>query len=170
MTTGTVEQLVEGYAPEEERPPLVPYAALAAVWNGSMLAFLAWHSRSGRPLPERTGGRDLVLLGVATHKLSRLITKEKVTSFVRAPFTELQGKAGPGEVEERPRGGHLRRAVGESLTCPFCIGLWIAGAFSAGLAVDPARTRFVAGIFNVLTISDFLQIGYKAAERQGLEG
>ncbi len=45
--------------------------------------------------------QDLVLIGAASYKLSRLVAKKKITAFVRAPFTELEGKGGPAELEEK---------------------------------------------------------------------
>ena len=47
---------------------------------------------------------DLALIGTASHKLSRLVAKKKITAFVRAPFTELDGRGGPAELEEHARG------------------------------------------------------------------
>jgi hypothetical protein len=126
--------------------------------------------RSGHPLPERIEGRDLVLLGVATHKLSRLIAKDKIMAFARAPFTEYERKGGPAEVEERARGEGLRRTAGELLICPYCLGMWISAGFHTGLLFAPRTTRFLASVLNGLTISDFLQIAYKAAEDRGLGG
>jgi hypothetical protein len=159
-----------GYARPQERPPLASYAAFAGLFNGAMAAGLLAAKRSGHELPERIDGRDLVLTGVATHKLSRLVAKDKVTSFARAPFTEFQEPGGPAEFEERPRGSGLRRAVGELISCPYCVGLWISAGFNLGLVAAPRTTRFVASIMTGLTISDFLQIGYKAAEDRGLGG
>jgi Protein of unknown function (DUF1360) len=111
-----------------------------------------------------------VLTGVATHKLSRLLAKDKITAFARAPFTEFERPGGPAEVEERPRGEGLRRAVGELLVCPYCLGMWISGGFHLGLVAAPRATRFAASVLTGLTISDFLQIAYKAAEDRGLGG
>jgi hypothetical protein len=108
------------------------------------------------------------LVGVASHKLSRLITKDKVTSPLRAPFTELEGSGGPGELEEKARGTGARRAIGEMLVCPYCLDLWVVAAFSIGLLFAPRPTRFVASVFAALTVSDFFQIAYKAAEEKGL--
>jgi hypothetical protein len=112
---------------------------------------------------------DLVLLGVATHKLSRLIAKDKITAFARAPFTRYQGRGGPAEVEEHPRGEGMRRMIGELLVCPYCLGMWLSGGFHSGLLFAPRTTRFLASVLNGLTISDFLQIAYRAAEDRGLE-
>ena len=135
-----------------------------------MTAAVVAARRSGRELPERVDAGDLVLTGVATHKLSRLIAKDKVTAFLRAPFTELEGKGGPAEVEERARGEGLQRAAGELLICPYCLGMWVSGGFQLGLLAAPRTTRFVASILAGLTLSDFLQIAYKAAEDKGLGG
>lgn len=117
-------------------------------------------------LPERLPFTDVVLGGVATHKLSRLVAKERVASPLRAPFTREQGDGGPAEVEERPRGRGLRRVVGELLVCPFCLAQWLAAGFVQGFVFAPRLTRLVAGMFSIVAISDFLQIGYKAAERR----
>lgn len=159
---------IDGYAEPTERPPLLSYAVLAAVFNALFAAGLLAAKRSGRALPERVVAADLLLIGTASHKLSRLLSKDKVMSPLRAPFTELEGSGGPGELEERSRGRGARKAIGELLICPYCLGLWVVAAFSLGLLFAPRLTRFLAAVFSALTISDFLQIAYKAAEEKGL--
>ena len=159
----------ESYADPEDRPPFRTYAALAAIFNAGFAGALLAASRSGR-LPERISTEDVILIGAASHKLSRLVAKDKVTAFLRAPFTEYQGRGGPAEVEERARGEGVRRAVGELLICPYCLGLWASGAFHAGLVFAPRATRVAASTLTALTLSDFLQIAYKAAEARGLGG
>ena len=158
-----------GYAEPQHRPPFRTYAGLAAVFNAAFAGALIAAKRSGR-LPDRVSAQDVVLIGTASHKLSRLVAKDKVTSFLRAPFTEYQGRAGPAEVEERARGEGVRGAVGELLVCPYCLGLWASGAFHAGLLLAPRATRVAASTLTALTLSDFLQIAYKAAEDRGLGG
>ena len=118
----------------------------------------------GRDVPERVGARDIVTIGLATHKLARLISKDKVTATIRAPFTEFQEETGHGEVEEKPRGTGLQFATGELLVCPYCLAQWIAAAFAAGLVIAPAQTRLVAAAYTAETIADFAQLAYKAAE------
>ena len=159
----------ESYAEPQERPPFRTYAALATVFNAGFAGALIAAKRSRR-LPERLETRDALLLGTASHKLSRLVAKDKVTAFLRAPFTEYQGRGGPAEVEERARGEGARRAIGELLICPYCLGLWASGAFHVGLLYAPRTTRVVASTLTALTVSDFLQIAYKAAEERGLGG
>jgi hypothetical protein len=155
-------------AVQSKRAPLTSYLVLAGVFQLLVGAGVVALRRSGRSLPRRVEALDLVLVGAATHKLSRLITKEKVTSFARAPFTEYQGPGGPAEVEEKPRGSGLRYAIGELLVCPYCVGLWISTAFAFALVLAPRATRLVALAFAALGISDFLQIAYKSAEERGL--
>ncbi len=157
----------EGYAPPERRPPFLSYLSFMTTFGALVAAALALAKRQGRELPERVPAGQLLLVGTASHKLSRLIAKDKVTSPLRAPFTELEGSGGPAEFEERSRGTGVRKAVGELLICPFCLGLWVIAAFSVGLLFAPRVTRFVASLFAALTVSDFLQIAYKAAEEKG---
>jgi Protein of unknown function (DUF1360) len=159
----------ESYADPHERPPFRTYAALTAAFNSAFAGALVAARRSGR-LPERVETRDVLLIGTASHKLSRLIAKDKITTFLRAPFTEYQGRGGPAEVEERSREGEVRGAIGELLICPYCLALWISGAFHAGLLFAPRTTRVIASTLTALTLSDFLQIAYKAAENRGLGG
>jgi len=159
---------VSSYAPPSERPPLLSYATLMGVFGALFGTGLLTAKRTGRELPTRIGAADLITIGVASHKLSRLIAKDKVTSPLRAPFTELEGEGGPGELEESSRGSGARKAIGELLICPYCLGLWVVAAFALGLLFAPRLTRFLAAILSALTISDFLQIAYKAAEEKGL--
>ena len=159
---------VAGYADPEERPPLLPYLGFMTIFGTLLAAALTLAKRQGRELPEQVSAGQLLLVGTAAHKVSRVVSKDKVTSPLRAPFTELEGKGGPAELEERSRGTGVRKAIGELLICPFCLGLWVIAGFSVGLLFAPRVTRFLASLFAALTISDFLQIAYKAAEDKGL--
>jgi uncharacterized protein DUF1360 len=156
-------ELSDGHSPNQERP-LRGYATLMGAFVAGVAAFAAWIRASGRELPERVDGRDLALMTVATHKAARLLSKERVTSGVRAPFTRFEGDAGPGEVSEAARGHGLRRAVGELIVCPYCVSLWIATFFAAGYVVAPRPTRWAASVLTAVFGSDVLQIAYKKAE------
>lgn len=162
-------EAVAGYADPQERPPFIPYLAFMSIFGTLVATALLIARRQGRELPARIGASELMLVGTASHKLSRLISKDKVTSPLRAPFTELEGKGGPAELEERSRGSGFQKAIGELLICPYCLGLWVVAGFSVGLIFAPRVTRFVASLFSALTISDFFQIAYKAAEEKGLD-
>jgi hypothetical protein len=147
--------------------PLGGYATLTGLFVTMVAAFSAWVRASGRQLPERVSPSDLALVAVATHKASRLIAKERVTSAMRAPFTRIEAEPGDGgkpKVREKARGDGVRRAVGELVLCPYCLSVWIAVAFAGGLVVAPRPTRWAAGILTAVFGSDVLQIAYKKAE------
>jgi uncharacterized protein DUF1360 len=154
---------VAGHSPDRPRP-LGGYGALMAAFVALSGGFGAWLRRSGGELPERPSASDLALVTVATHKASRLLAKDRVTSPVRAPFTRFEDDAGPGEVSEAARGRGLRRAIGELLVCPYCLSMWIAAGFAAGLIAAPRPTRWVASVFTTVFGADLLQIAYKKAE------
>jgi hypothetical protein len=155
--------LSAGYSPLEERP-LRSYGVLMGVFGALATGFAAWFRSSGRELPNRIDGRDLLLVTVASHKASRLISKDRVTSPLRAPFARYEGGAGPGEESEQPRGRGLRRAIGELLLCPYCLGMWTSAALVGGLLVVPRFTRWLSSVLTVFFGSEMLQIAYKKAE------
>ena len=152
-------------APRREHElPTGDYAALVAIFNGVLASTLLARKCASRSLPERVEPQDLILFALSTQKLSRVITKDKITAAFRAPFTEVEGKGGAGELEERGRGHGLRRAIGDLITCPFCLGTWIASGFIYGFLFTPRLTRILASIFAVSGIADFLQQAYVKAQ------
>lgn len=159
------EEATEYTATTEEDRPLSGYLALLGIYAsyaGGLAGFVRWRRVE---LPERVPAADLALLTVATHKVARIVTKDPVTSPLRAAFTRFGGPTGEGEVHEDVRGSGLRHAAGELLTCPFCIGQWIATAFVFGIVVAPRLTRLVASTFAMLAGSDLLQIAYARAQK-----
>ena len=149
----------------EQYRPLGAYVVLIALYNLLFVAWLVIAGRGGR-LPEGYRGGDLLLLAAGTFKLSRLITKDRVTSGLRAPFTRFQEDTGYGEVEEAARGRGLRLAIGELLVCDYCLAQWIAASMVAGLTVSPRVTRAVASVFAVHGMADALQLAYSAAQKR----
>jgi len=153
---------MQGYAPGEERP-LLDHAALAGVYGAAVTGLTALLWRRGRPLPERIPASDLALLSVATHKLSRLLTKDRVTAPFRAPFTRFKGAGAAGEVNEEPRDDSpAKHAVGELVTCPFCMAQWVGTGFLFGYLLAPRATRAAASLFTMVAASDALQYAYTA--------
>ncbi|MDQ3323891.1 MAG: DUF1360 domain-containing protein [Acidobacteriota bacterium] len=149
------EEIFAGYKGGEEMP-LASYAALLGIYNAAFLALLLAAQKSEDRLPAKINFADLLLLGVATHKLSRIIAKDRVTSPLRAPFTEYVEPAGQSEIKEKVRGTGMRRAVGDLITCPWCLSPWVAAGLAFGFVFKPRAARFVAGIFAASTVSDFL--------------
>ena len=154
---------LDGYSDEEQ--PFEAYAVLTATFMSALAATLVLGHRRGR-LPARLHPGDIVGMAFATHKLARLLTKDAVTSFVRAPFVRLEGKPGTNSLEEQPRGSGLQRTVGELLSCPECTGQWVVGGLLAGMLHAPRATRAVISMYSALAGADLLQYLYTGLKRR----
>jgi hypothetical protein len=146
-----------GYSETEQ--PLGAYAALTAAFGAGITAALIAAGRRKR-LPERLSARDIAAMALSTHKLARLIAKDSVTSFVRAPFVHLDEKNGTNSLAESPRGSGLQRSLGELVSCPECAGQWVAGGLLAGMLHAPRVTRAVTTMYSALAVADLLQFAY----------
>ncbi|MBL1108541.1 DUF1360 domain-containing protein [Streptomyces sp. 5-8] len=144
--------------------PLGGYAALASVFAAGAGTFALLARRRGVRLPQDVPPWDVALLGAATYKTSRLLAKDKITSFVRAPFTRRADEGEASEVMDEPRGSGFRRAVGDLVSCPFCVAAWTAGALVCSYAAAPRLTRLVCGGFGALTVADWLQYAWTATQ------
>jgi hypothetical protein len=166
---GRVRGAAQTYRRGEDRP-LGGYVLVMAVFAALVAGAAGLVTARGRRLPE-LGPQDLLLLATGTHKLSRLLAKDPVTSPIRAPFTRYSGTGGPAEVmEEVQTGSGARHAIGELITCPFCLDLWIATGFMFGFVFAPRLTRLVAGTFTALAGADFLQLAYARAQQAATGG
>ncbi|MEU6095159.1 DUF1360 domain-containing protein [Streptomyces sp. NPDC047079] len=146
--------------------PLGGYALLATVFASGAALFALAARRRGVRLPARVPPWDVALLGTATFKASRLLTKDKITSFLRAPFTHRESEGTASEVLERPRGSGVRRAVGDLVSCPFCASGWVAGALACSYVSAPRATRVVCAGLSALTVADMLQFAWsRTAQR-----
>ncbi len=153
--------LFSGYSTTKR--PLGGYAALVGLFSAGLASAFAALKQKSEHSPELSPS-DLLLFGIATHKLSRIAAKDLVTSPFRAPFVKFKKSAGAGEVEEEARGQGLREAVGDLITCPYCMAPWIAAVlvFASGRA--PRSTRIVSAIFTITAGSDFLNRLYSRAK------
>jgi hypothetical protein len=147
-------------------------ARLVDIWPSRLLSGPVWqalssgHRAAGRPAPQSLSTRDIFLLTVATHKLARLLAKDPVSSPLRFPFTRFKGTSGPSELAEDVREGGLRHAVGEMVTCPFCLAPWVVTALLATYSFSPAATRTVCSGLTAVAGSDFLQYAYAAVQQR----
>ncbi|RBY90728.1 DUF1360 domain-containing protein [Blastococcus sp. TF02A-26] len=157
------------YSPDEPRPLAGDLGAMG-VYLGLVTAGAAAVRASGRELPDRIPPGDAALLAVATFRLARRIAKDPVTAPLRAPFTSFQGPSGHAEVAEEVREhGGVKHAVGELLTCPFCLAQWVATGLVFGYATAPKATRLAALTMTLVASSDVLQFVYDAIQNGGLE-
>ncbi|WP_324784956.1 DUF1360 domain-containing protein [Streptomyces sp. H51] len=164
MTTDAVRRY-----DDESDEPLAGYAVLSGAFATGLAAFTAVARRRGVRLPQRVPPWDVALLGAATYKASRLLSNDKITSFVRAPFTRRTGEGEGPEVMDEPRGGGVRRAVGDLVSCPFCTSVWLAGALVCGYTAAPRATRLLCAGLGAVTLSDWLQYAWTWTQRTARE-
>ena len=140
------------------------YAVLAAGYGGVVGALVLAARRSGKR-PPRLGAADIALMGIATFKVSRVLSRDRVTAWLRAPFTEFERPGEGNEIIDKPKGTGMQKAVGELMSCPFCLSQWIGTLFAGGSVLAPDATRIVASGLVAITISDVLQYAHTALQQ-----
>jgi hypothetical protein len=154
---------------EGQPRPLGADLGAMGVYGGLVVAAAAAIRASGRQLPTRIPLGDAVLLTIGTFRLSRRIAKDPVTAPVRAPFTSYRGTSGEAEIAEEVREhGGMKHAVGELLTCPFCLAQWVGTGFVLGYVAAPRATRLAALTMTMVAGSDVLQFTYDAIQNGAL--
>jgi hypothetical protein len=147
--------------------PLRGYVALMgayAVFSGGLVAWARRAAGEDRQLR----WADLARIAVATARLSRLLTKDSVTSPLRAPLTRYAGQGLPSEVNEEvagwARGRPLPHAVAELVTCPFCIAQWTATGLVCAHVLAPRTTRLATDILVAAAGADAVQYAVASLE------
>ena len=81
----------------------------------------------------------------------------------------FEGASGHAEVAEEVREhGGVKHAVGELLTCPFCLAQWVGTGFVFGYVAAPKATRLAALTMTMVAGSDVLQFVYDAIQNGAL--
>jgi Protein of unknown function (DUF1360) len=138
-----------------------PYGAYAGI-TGAFVGGLAVAGALAHLLdrdPRDQGALDLVVLGAATFKVARTITRDDVASFIREPFVE--GESGAGD-EHPVETGDLRQAIGELVTCSRCVGTWVAGGLATTQILAPRFGRVLTWTLAAAALNDWLQAGFAA--------
>lgn len=98
---------------------------------------------------------DLSLMALATFRLIRLVTYDKIFAFVRDAFMDERDGA-----LVKPKGG-FRRLIAELIECMWCTGLWAALFVGVVYLVSPLGFFFVL-ILAIAALGSFLQNVSKA--------
>src|SRR5437773_5512076 len=115
---------------------LTEYATLLGFYLTSAAVLTGIAAQQER-LPRKVSLVDLALLGIATHKLSRIVAKDRITGILRAPFVSYIRSAGAGEVQEEPRGRGIQRGIGQLISCPYGMAPWCATALAFDFVFAP---------------------------------
>ena len=159
-----VRSLEDVYAPDEERP-LTAFTGILAAYGATVGGLSLLVRATGRQLPERMAVGDLATTALATYRMARVLAKSPVTSPLRAPFTRFRGVCGEAELEEEVRGKGWRKAMGELVSCPFCLGQWIVTGFGFAWIFAPRATRMATAMLSAAAVADTLHYGHAALER-----
>ena len=136
------------------------YAAVIASYTAlaGTVALLAARRRDD-PAPAQPA--ELALYGAATAGLARLLSKEKVTEWIRSPFVET-----PANGERHPRGSGPRYVIGELLNCTRCLGSWSALSLIGLRAAAPRPAQVAAALLALTYVNDLLQARLTAEQAQ----
>ena len=133
---------------------------LTSIFLGIMAAF--WARLQGRGEHLELRPFDLLLLGLATFRTGRLIAFERIAAPLREPFTETKpDDSGAGEVVV-PQGSGARRVLGELLSCPVCVGTWVAAGLVYGLHLAPRPTRVFLAVMGTTGTAELLNCSAEA--------
>jgi hypothetical protein len=142
-------------AQQAEQPGAREYAGLNAVYAVALTGLVIGTRSRGEDV-RTVLATELIPLTAATFAVSKMIARERIGSWVREPFVD--DPVG----RRRPRGGSVRRALGELVTCSRCVGAWTALGFVSLRLVDPQVGRTATTVFAVAGFNDFAQAGFRA--------
>ena len=152
-------------ASTQQAPPYGAYATIMGAFVGG-LAVAGALARSLDRDPRENTTLDLAVLGMATFKAARTITRDEVTSFIREPFVEGEAHGGGEQAVDT---GDMRQAIGELVTCSRCIGTWVAGGLAATQIVAPRFGRLLAWTLATAGVNDWLQAAFAATTHKSNE-
>lgn len=99
---------------------------------------------------------DLVLLGLSTLRLGRMVAYDRVAEPLREPFAKtVPDPTGAGMTVEA-RGKGVRNSLGQLISCPICAGTWIAAGLVYGLHMLPNPTRVFLAITATTGLAEVL--------------
>lgn len=127
---------------------------LAGAFLGLLGAFSALLRRRNEQMQLRP--LDLAMLGLSTYRTGRLLAFERVAQPLRAPVTEtVPDGSGAGEAIVATGKG-WRWTLGELVSCPICIGTWVAAGLVYGLHLAPRPTRVFLAIMSSTGVAQIL--------------
>jgi Flp pilus assembly protein TadB len=144
------------------------YGVFLLLYSSLWVAFGIVMHRSGVAWPKAVDPVDLLLLSLATCRLTEIVTEEKVARCLRAPFCEVRKvrqEDGTEIEEEVPRGRGVQRVAGELLLCPWCTSVWIATLLTFAYLLVPTVARVVLLAFAVAAGGVLFQILVKLLDR-----
>ncbi len=127
---------------------------LASTFLGVLVGFSGLLNRRGASV--QLHPFDLAQLGLATYRTGRLVAYERVAAPLREPFTEtVPDASGTGDAVVATGQG-WKWTLGELMSCPVCIGTWVAAGLVYGLHLAPVPTRVYLAIMSSTGVAQIL--------------
>ncbi len=143
----------------------VTYTSLSGIFMGLFALFTLTRGRKGNLVEIKPF--DLVQLGLASYRLGRLVSYDKVFEAYRAPFTRTVPDPSGEDMTVVPRGKGSRSAIGELIACPICAGTWVAAGLVYALNLFPNATRTFLAIMSSIGLAEFINAATEALQWSG---
>ncbi|MBA3336173.1 MAG: DUF1360 domain-containing protein [Chloroflexia bacterium] len=143
------------------------YLTLIGIFLGIFAAFSKREDDKRRPI--NFSGLDVAMLGLATFRAGRLAAYDRVTEPLRAPVTDTKpDEYGAGEnVVAQAEGSGFRKAAGELVSCPTCVGTWAGAAMVYGLRIAPQPTRLFIAFMSATGLAELIDNASEAMSWTG---
>ena len=136
------------------------YLTLMGLFLGAFAAFSRREQDARTPLELRP--LDLALLGLATFRTGRLAVYDRVAEPLRAPVTETKPDEYGADQYVVAAGRGARKALGELVSCPTCVGTWVAAGLVYGLRIAPRPTRVFLSFMGTTGLAELLHSANEA--------
>jgi hypothetical protein len=97
----------------------------------------------------------ILIIGLATFRLTRLLVFDKITDFIRAPFFDEVLEE--GEVYLVPKQSGIKRWIGELLNCYWCTGIWVSTLLLGGYVFLPVISFPVILLLAVAAVGGIIE-------------
>lgn len=110
-------------------------------------------------LPRSVDLLDLFLLGLATARLADIISTDQIMQWLREPFVRMEAEEVAGrEVATRTgRGRGLRKVIGDLLSCPWCVAVWVAAGLTYAYFIWPGAVWLLILLLAIAEIGSLVQ-------------
>jgi hypothetical protein len=118
---------------------------------------------------------DVLLITLATFRLTRLFVYDAITKFIREQFLDVEVAARGNKMTlVKPKTGP-RRTLADLFSCPWCFGLWAASTITFFYLLTP-MAHFPTLVLAIAGVATFIQllanmVGWKAEQlKKDVEG
>jgi hypothetical protein len=166
-STGTAIHMHAHHPPSSLHSPLSDDIQQARVTKLTLISiFMTIMATFASRKVQREAGQivkpfDLLMLGLSSFRIGRMIAFEGIAAPLREPFTRsVEDASGAGKTVVA-RGQGARHAIGELMSCPICAGTWVSAALVYGLHLLPGPTRL---LLTIMSVTGVAQLCYSTTE------